>query len=418
MALKSDNDLFETSTMTFGEHLEELRKCLMKAVIGLVIGTVIGFFIGTRIVALIEAPLRGALERYYVSQAETDYMNWALGQRKAGLPIPYTLEEIKAIARGNPAKNEPELIYEIQFIHPSLMSATLHSVESRQAAGSTPPVAGATPSATGSAPPAAGSPPPAGGPTFASPTATGVTAPTSSPAAAASDDDDALKKEITGDPVAEPRYTRSNLAAHLLWHPIESDSRFNMQATGVTEPFSVWLKASLVVGVVLSSPWIFYHLWTFVAAGLYSHERKYVYTYMPFSIGLFLAGAALAYLAVFQPVLDFLFEFNKDMGIDPDPKIGEWLSFVLILPLGFGISFQLPLVMLFLERIGVFSIESYMKNWRIAVLVIFVLSAVLTPADPYSLLFMAVPLTFLYFGGVLLAKYLPHNKPAMEMVKR
>ena len=108
-------------------------------------------------------------------------------------------------------------------------------------------------------------------------------------------------------------------------------------------------------------------------------------------------------------VLAFLFTFYDWMGIDPDPRITDWLTFVLILPLGFGISFQLPLVMLFLERIGLFSIASYMSNWRIAVLVIFVIAMVLTPSDPYSMTLMAVPLVLLYFGGVLLCKMMPRR---------
>jgi sec-independent protein translocase protein TatC len=417
MALKTESDLFETSTMTFGEHLEELRKCLMKAVIGLVIGTVIGFFVGDWVVKLIESPLKGALKTYYKTQAETEYLNWGREQLKEGKPIPYTLKEIRAIAAGDKAKNLPELIFELEWIHPALMRATLNTVDpvgtgSGSAAGD--PTAMSPTTVTTATAPAATSP------AATSPTATAGTTVAAPAAPAQNLSQEEIDKLVEGeDPEKVPlRYKRENLAAHLLWHPIDTDGRFNMQATGVSEPFTVWLKASLVVGVLLSSPWVFYQLWTFVAAGLYSHERKYVYTYMPFSIGLFLAGAALAYLMVFEPVLNFLFNFNKELGIDPDPKIAEWLGFVLILPLGFGISFQLPLVMLFLERIGVFSIESYTKNWRIAVLVIFVLSAVLTPADPYSLLFMACPLTVLYFGGILLAKYLPHHKPAMEMAKR
>ena len=129
-----------------------------------------------------------------------------------------------------------------------------------------------------------------------------------------------------------------------------------------------------------------------------------------FSIALFLVGAATAYLFVFAPVLDFLFGFNQQLGIDPDPKISEWLGFVLLLPLGFGVSFQLPLVMLFLERIGVFTVRDYLEKWRISVLVIVVVSAVLTPADPYSIFFMAVPLVFLYFGGIALARFLPKTR--------
>ncbi len=155
-----------------------------------------------------------------------------------------------------------------------------------------------------------------------------------------------------------------------------------MVGLSVAEPFSVYIKAALVVGTVLASPFVFYFLWNFVAVGLYPHEKKYVHTFLPISLGLFLAGVLLAFFFVFRFVLAFLFQFYDWMGIDPDPRITDWLSFVLILPLGFGVSFQLPLVMLFLERIGVFSIASYMGHWRIAVLVICVLSMILTPSDP------------------------------------
>jgi sec-independent protein translocase protein TatC len=131
---------------------------------------------------------------------------------------------------------------------------------------------------------------------------------------------------------------------------------------------------------------------------------------LPFSVILFLSGAALAFFAVIGLVLDFLFPFYAWLGIDPDPRIGEWLSFVLLLPLGFGVSFQLPLVMLFLERIGVFTIADYLSRWRIAVLVIAVLSMLLTPADPGSMLLMGIPLTALYFGGIALCRFLPKRK--------
>jgi sec-independent protein translocase protein TatC len=122
----------------------------------------------------------------------------------------------------------------------------------------------------------------------------------------------------------------------------------------------------------------------------------------------------LAIFFVFRFVLAFLFQFYDWMGIDPDPRITDWLTFVLILPLGFGISFQLPLVMLFLERIGVFRVADYLSHWRIAVLVIFVLAMILTPSDPYSMLLMAVPLTLLYFGGVAMCRLLPRRGPAFD----
>jgi sec-independent protein translocase protein TatC len=183
------------------------------------------------------------------------------------------------------------------------------------------------------------------------------------------------------------------------------DPRVSITTLSAQEAFGIYVKAALLVGVVLASPWIFYQLWTFVAAGLYPHEKRWVWMFLPISIGLFLAGVLLAFFFVFDFVLDYLLQFNEWLGLDPDPRISEWLSFVLILPIGFGIGFQLPLVMLFLERIGVVEAETYASQWRIAVLVIVVVSAVLTPADPYSMLFLAAPLCLLYFGGIALCRW-------------
>jgi sec-independent protein translocase protein TatC len=106
--------------------------------------------------------------------------------------------------------------------------------------------------------------------------------------------------------------------------------------------------------------------------------------------------------------------FNRWLGIEQDIRISEWLSFVLLLPLGFGIAFQLPLVMLFMERIGIFDVRAYLEKWRIAVLIIFVLGMMLTPADPYSMMLMAIPLTVLYFGGIALCRYMPKRKSPFD----
>ena len=207
--------------------------------------------------------------------------------------------------------------------------------------------------------------------------------------------------------------SREDLVHLRLFRPLEEDHRLRLVSLAGQEPFMVYMKASLVLGAIISSPFIFYFIWEFVAAGLYRHEQKYVYVFMPMSLGLFAAGAALAFFVVFDYVLDFLLWFNSQMGISPTPQISEWLGFVIMLPLGFGISFQLPLVMLFLERIDVFTVETYLKKWRIAVLVIAVLAMFLTPADPGSMLLMGVPLVGLYFGGILLCRYLPRgNGPA------
>jgi sec-independent protein translocase protein TatC len=202
---------------------------------------------------------------------------------------------------------------------------------------------------------------------------------------------------------------RENLLPLRIYHRVEDDPRVRVIGLGVQEPFVVYMKAALVLGAIIASPFIFYFVWEFVAAGLYPHEKRYVHIFLPFSLGLFLAGAAMAFFVVFKFVLDFLLTFNEWMGVDPEPRITDCLTFVLILPLGFGISFQLPLVMLFLERIGIFTTKTYAGNWRMSVLVICFIAMVLTPSDPYSMMLMAGPLIFLYFFGIALCKMMPRR---------
>lgn len=220
----------------------------------------------------------------------------------------------------------------------------------------------------------------------------------------------ALGIELQGSDLPKVGTSREDLVQLRVYEPLEEDPRLQLISLAGHESFMVYMKASLVAGAIIASPFIFYFIWNFVAAGLYKHEKNQVYFFLPMSLGLFFAGAALAFFFVFDYVLEFLFWFNAQMGINPTPQISEWMSFVLMLPLGFGISFQLPLVMLFLERIGVFTVEAYQAQWRIAVLVIAVVSMFLTPADPGSMLLMGVPLVALYFGGIGLCKYLPKSQ--------
>jgi sec-independent protein translocase protein TatC len=323
-----NEDYFRDSTMTFGEHLEELRACLFKAIVGLVIGFLIGLSVSIWVVPFIQNPLTNALAEYYVQQAKEEIAEDIEQYKAAG----YTDQVAELAATQNKL---PEQV----FVSPTELRSKL-----------------------------------------------GLGVPQS--AAAASDE----------------------LVQVYIWRQIENDSRVKTKSLGAQEPFSIFVKAAFVVGLLISSPWVFYQIWAFVAAGLYPHEKRFIHVFLPFSIGLFFAGASLAFFFVFQPVLGFLLQFNKWLRIDPDPRISDWLNFVMILPLGFGISFQLPLVMLFLERIGVFDLNAYLSKWRISVLVICVLSMLLTPADPYSMLLMAIPLTALYFGGVLLCRLMPRDK--------
>ncbi len=174
------------------------------------------------------------------------------------------------------------------------------------------------------------------------------------------------------------------------------------------EAFMVYFKVSLLCGVLLSSPWIFYQMWAFFAAGLYPHERRHIHLYLPFSVGLFLTGAALCQFIVLPGAVKALLGFNSYVDLDPDLRLNEWLGFAIMLPLVFGISFQTPLVMFFLNRIGLFTAQSYWKKWRYAVFILAVFSAVITPTpDAVTMLYLFVPMFGLYVLGVLICYFFP-----------
>ncbi len=202
--------------------------------------------------------------------------------------------------------------------------------------------------------------------------------------------------------------------------------RLNHQVTRPTSPlvslapmegFAIYFTVCLVAGLVISSPWVFYQLWAFVAAGLYRHERAYVYRLLPFSLGLFLAGVALCFFIALPWTLEFLLNFNVWLGIEPTLRISEWMGFATILPLIFGASFQTPLVMVFLEKIGIFTAEDYKAKWRIAVFLIVVAAAIITPTqDPFSLSLLAGPMIALYVLGIFLVSRKKVNEEAAVAV--
>src|SRR5262249_49579469 len=177
------------------------------------------------------------------------------------------------------------------------------------------------------------------------------------------------------------------------------------------ETLTIFFMVCLVAGLVLASPWVFYQIWAFVAAGLYRHERSYVTKYLPFSLGLFLSGVFLCFLFVLPITLKFLLQFNVWLGVAPTLRLSDWMGFATILPLVFGLSFQTPLVMLFLERINIFTVQDFRAKRRMAILIITIVAAVITPGqDPFSMVLLAVPMILLYELGILLI-ISGHRKP-------
>ncbi len=171
------------------------------------------------------------------------------------------------------------------------------------------------------------------------------------------------------------------------------------------ETVTIFFMVCMVAGLVLASPWVFYQIWAFIAAGLYRHERHYVTKFLPFSLILFLSGVFLCFFGVLPLTLRFLLEFNVWLGIAPTLRLSEWMSFATVLPLVFGACFQTPLVMFFLERIGICTAADYRAKRKFAILIMVVTAAVLTPGpDVFSQLMLAVPMMALYELGIFLVR--------------
>jgi sec-independent protein translocase protein TatC len=181
------------------------------------------------------------------------------------------------------------------------------------------------------------------------------------------------------------------------------------------ESFMGYFKVALLCGLVLGSPWIFFHLWTFIAAGLYPHEKRLVNVYLPFSVSLFVVGALACQFLVIPRALGALLWFNEWLEMQPQFRFNEWLSFAILMPLVFGLSFQLPLVMMFLERVGIMTVQGYLSYWKVAFLIIHILAAFLMPTpDIFSMEMLAIPLLGLYGLGILLCRFNPHDTEREE----
>ena len=482
MAKNPKEDLFADSTMTFGEHLEELRQCLFRAAIGLGVGVGFGLFLADDVIQQIQVPLKKSLRGYYQMQAMDKIQNDELAKAeqaglitdenyvsndieveldqlilrlKAAVPnqlgalnySPYSfvaddfyletesgsehrkffqhvqssldeelpwatflvgllddtqLEQFSRVVSSIDNPYDEDLSDAVELLNVWANEANVydnHEIRDLVKSNIEGPDTWWTQFDTST-----------------DENQVDINEVFSNLTARINDPNDGLStadmtRRINKFAISNafPDYLRSARPATITL-PVWEKKDIRVQTLNAHEGFMIWLKAAFIAGFVIGSPWIFFQLWAFVAAGLYPHERKYVYIYLPFCLALFFGGAAMAFFIVMEPVLDFLFSYNRMMAIDPDPRISEWLGFVMFLPIGFGVAFQLPLVMLMLQRIGMFTTAAYLAKWRVAILVIFIIAMFLTPADPLSMLLLGGPLTVLYFLGILLCKFMPRNK--------
>jgi sec-independent protein translocase protein TatC len=192
------------------------------------------------------------------------------------------------------------------------------------------------------------------------------------------------------------------LLARPLMNNLPKDGK--MIVTDVTGSFFVPMKVTMLVAFVIALPVVLYQIWAFVAPGLYQHEKKLVGPLVGSSYTLFLCGMAFAYFVVFPTIFRVMAHYNAPLGAEMTTDIDNYLSFVLTMFLAFGVTFEVPIVVVLLVRMNVLTIKKLKEIRPYVIVGAFVISAVVTPPDVFSQLILAVPLIVLYEAGIIAAR--------------
>jgi len=197
----------------------------------------------------------------------------------------------------------------------------------------------------------------------------------------------------------------------LLMHPLVSVMKKGdtLIFTGLPEAFFTYLKVSLLSGILLATPVILYQFWMFVAPGLYDKERRLLLPIIFLSSFFFLGGALFGYFIVFPFGFQFFLGFATET-IKPFPSMREYLSFSSKLLIAFGLVFELPLIVTFMAKLGMVSVDFLKKNRKYALLLFFVAAAILTPPDVITQIMMALPLMVLYEISIVGARIFGRRK--------
>jgi len=183
--------------------------------------------------------------------------------------------------------------------------------------------------------------------------------------------------------------------------------------TSAIEPMMVYIKVAIYGGVFVVAPWILYQLWQFIAPGLYKKEKRVVVPFLFWGTLLFYGGAAFCYWLVMPAAFPAMLAIASDASLTPMLSISEQLGLVMAMLLGFGVVFEVPVIIAFLAMIGLVSAEFLSKYRRHAIVVNTLLAAVITPTgDPFNLALMAIPMCLFYEVGIVLARILGKKKPA------
>ncbi|WP_439892338.1 twin-arginine translocase subunit TatC [Ralstonia sp. 25C] len=188
----------------------------------------------------------------------------------------------------------------------------------------------------------------------------------------------------------------------------------HMIVTDVTGSFFVPMKVTLLAAFLIALPWVLYQIWRFVAPGLYAHEKRMIMPLVVSTYVLFLCGVAFAYFLVFPTVFKVMAHYNAPLGAEMSTDIDKYLSFAMTTFLAFGITFEVPVVVMVLVRFGIVSLDKLRQARPYVVVGAFIIAAVVTPPDVMSQLLLAVPLWLLYELGLILAAIFLRKTAAPE----
>ena len=176
-----------------------------------------------------------------------------------------------------------------------------------------------------------------------------------------------------------------------------------LQTLSPTEGIQTYFRVALVAGITIAMPWIMYQLWRFISPGLHSHEKRYAYIFVPAATLLFILGVAFAWFVLLPSAINFLANFMPEIFI-AEWTSQEYIGFATSFLLWMGLSFQLPLIVYFMARFGIINGQAMRVHWRVAIVAISVIAAVVTPSiDPVTMLLTMLPLTVLYVLSIFLA---------------
>ncbi|MBU4371160.1 MAG: twin-arginine translocase subunit TatC [Proteobacteria bacterium] len=188
----------------------------------------------------------------------------------------------------------------------------------------------------------------------------------------------------------------------------------SMIFTGLPEAFFIHMKIAFFASLFLTAPYTLFEIWRFISPGLYKKERRLVFPFIFFSSILFIGGIMFGYFIALPPAFGFFVSFSTDF-LKPMISFREYLGLTLKFLLAFGLCFEMPVFIFFLAKVGIVNAKMLSKNRRYAILIIFIVAAVLTPSpDAVSQILMAVPLMVLYEVSIFVAKYARKDKPAPE----